>query len=299
MRVLVTGATGLIGQRLVARLLTGDDQVRALTRQPLRALPLRKLGVQVMGGDITQPSTLPHALKDIDIVYHVAAQVGFGLPSPSFQLTNVTGTEHLLQAAEKAGVARFVYVSSVAAYAHPTSVTREDAPVGRAGRRGSYGASKAQADLLVQQAIGTTAMEIAIVRPTFIYDTGNRPTDLATWVRRAQRLPVVPMPGGGDYPLDVVHADDVAQLLVLCGTLPQAVGQSYNACGDEGLTLRAAFATPIAPSTRGVHILPLPTLRAQAHPTFPATKAREELQFLPQHHWGETPGVTTTVTAPE
>src|SRR5271165_4252257 len=171
MRVLVTGATGLVGQRLVTRLLTGDDQIRVLTRQPLRALPLRKLGVQVMGGDITQPSTLPHALKDIDIVYHVAARVGFG-PSPAYQLTNVTGTEHLLRVAEKAGVARFVYVSSVAAYAHPTAVTSEDAPVGRAGRRGNYGASKAQADLLVQQAIGSSSMEIAIVRPTVIFDVG-------------------------------------------------------------------------------------------------------------------------------
>ncbi len=292
MRVLVTGATGLIWRRLTLRLIDQGDSVRVLSRQPLRALPLRKLGAQVVGGDITQPRTLPHAMKDIDVVYHVAGLVGPGFWSPSYALVNVTGVANVLAAARAAGVRRVVHVSSVAAYAHPGPDTTEDAPVGPGRGRGVYAASKARGDLLAQEAAKSGGLEVAIVRPVFVYDNGRDMSDIRRWVHRLNLLPVVPLPAGGAFTLDVVHADDVAQLLALCGAAEQAPGRAYNASGGEVLSFRDLLATERPNRAHPPRIVSLPA-RTRQGATFPAARARAELGYEPQHHWADDPNVVT------
>lgn len=286
MRVLVTGATGFIGRRLVEQLLERGDDVWALTRQPLRALPLRKRGVRVLGGDITRPQTLPHALVEVEVVYHAAALVALGIIRPALHLANVTGTANLLAAARAAGVQRFVHVSSCSGYLHPGPQTTEEAPIGQGRRRGGYGASKARGDLLAQAAMGVGNMEVSIVRPTFVFDDGTASTDTRRTLQFLARLPIIPLPAGGALALDIVHAADVAQLLIRCGTLPQAANRAYNASGDEGLTLRQLVEALRPPGRRPPRIMPLPTY-ARLSATYPATRAREELGYTPQHRWIE------------
>ncbi len=295
MRVLVTGATGLIGRRLVERLLERGDTVSILAREPLRALPLRKRGVRVLGGDIIVPRTLPHALAQVEVVYHAAALVQLGIPQPALHQTNVVGTANMLAAAQAAGTERFVLVSSVAAYTRPSGATTEDAPVGPGHRRGTYSASKARADMLASAAMGQGSLTVSIVRPVVVYDNGQRPTDARTWVRRLRRLPIVGLPHGGSQAFDIVHADDVAALLILCGTLPQAANRAFNASGDEGLRLRDLLRDEAG---RGPMILTLPWANDPAA-TFPARRARTELGFLPTHSWfGDTPSSLTTPQGP-
>ena len=288
MQVLVTGATGLIGRRLVQRLLDRGDRVQVLAREPLRALGLRKLGAHVSGGDITRPQTLPHALTDVEVVYHVAGRVGPGILAPAYTLTNVTGVANMLSAAHKAGVARFVHVSSVAAYAHPGLNTTEDAPVGLGHGHNAYAVSKARGDLLVQAAGQRGDVATVIVRPVAVYDDGAGITNVTYWAKLLNRLPIIPLPAGGDFPFPIIHADDVAQLLVRCGTEIAAVGHAYNASGDEALTLRTVITTARPTGTAGPPILALPAgQRRRTGATFPATRAHTELQFAPTHHWGE------------
>jgi dihydroflavonol-4-reductase len=287
MYVLVTGGTGLIGRHLVARLLDRGDTVQVLSRQPLSALSLRKSGARVIGGDITQPRTLPHALASVETVYHVAGLVGPGILPPPYRLTNVTGTANLLAAAKAAGVTRFVHVSSVAAYTHPQFDTTEESEVGANRRRNAYAVSKAKGELLVHEAGKRGDFETVIVRPVFVYAASTDFTNARTWLQRLNRLPVAAIPAGGDFPFDVVHADDVAQLLVLCGTLPVAAGQSYNASGDEGLTFRQALDQIRPEGQRSPFIIPLPRRRTTGA-TFPSTRAHDELGYASQHHWNET-----------
>ncbi len=286
MHVLVTGGTGLIGRHLVERLLERGDTVQVLSRQPLSALSLRKAGARVIGGDITQARTLPHALVSVETVYHVAGLVGPGILSPGYRLANVAGTANMLAAAKSAGVRRFVHVSSVAAYAHPGPGTTEECEVGARRGRNAYAVSKAKGEMLVQESGQRGDFETVIVRPVYVYAAGTNFTNAQTWMRRLNRLPIVPLPASGDFAFDVVHADDVAQLLILCGTLSAAAGQAYNASGDEGLTFRQALDQCRPEGRRSPLIIPLPRGRTTGA-TFPATRARDELGFAPQHHWNE------------
>lgn len=288
MRVLVTGATGLIGRRLVLRLIDQGDTVQILSRQPLRALPLRKLGAHVVGGDITQPRTLLHALADSEVVYHVAGKVGAGILPPAYMLANVTGVANMLAAAKQAGVTRFVHVSSAAAYAHAGPNTTEDNEVGTGGRRNAYAVSKARGDLLVQAAGQRGDFATVIVRPVAVYDSGKGISNATYWSHILNQLPLLPLPAGGEFPCDLVHADDVAQLLVLCGTQAAAAGHAYNANGGDGLTLRGVLAKERPAGKRAPLIVALPAgKRIREGATFPATRAIAELGFAPRHHWGE------------
>jgi nucleoside-diphosphate-sugar epimerase len=280
MRVLVTGATGLVGRRLVLRLLERGDTVQILTRQPLRGLSLRKLGAHVFGGDITVPKTLPHALQYAEVVYHLAALRGPGLLSPPYQLTNVTGLEHILRAAEEANARRFVHVSDVLAYDAPDTKTTEDAPVSERRHRNAYAMSKAQGELLVRSA----SIETVIVRPTRIYDNGVLSSDLRYQVNQMWRFPVVFLAGGGTAQQDVIHADDVARLLIACGTTPAAAGRSYNAASGEILSWEKLLASD---GHRVPAIVALPT--STESPTFTTTRAHQELDFIPQRHWDDAP----------
>jgi len=280
MRVLVTGATGMVGRRLVMRLIERGDTVQVLSRQPFKALPLKKAGVQVIGGDITQARTLPHALAYVEVVYHVAALVGLGLISPPYQLANVTGTANMLKAATAAGVQRFVHVSSIAAYDNPTAQTRENGPITRQHRGNAYSTSKALGDLLAQEAMNQSAMEVVIARPAVVYDTGRDTTDLRYRINYYRRFPVICVRGGGNLGHDVIHADDVARLLVLCGTHPNAPGKAFNASSDEHLTMRQLFTeAQLQPPA----ILNIPTRLKDA--SYPADLARSELEYDPMHHW--------------
>jgi nucleoside-diphosphate-sugar epimerase len=112
-RVLVTGASGFLGGHIVDQCLDQGDQVRALVRKNSDLTYLNTLkDVEKVGGDLCDPSALHAALKGIDVVYHSAARVvDFG-SREQFYTANVLGTQHLLNAAKKNGVSRFIFISS-------------------------------------------------------------------------------------------------------------------------------------------------------------------------------------------
>jgi len=115
-RVYLTGATGFIGGAIADRLLAAEADVTCLVRPGTPATRLEARGATIQRGDITDPRTLD--LTDQGIVIHAAAWVGFGIPSHKralFRQTNVDGTRHVVEAARKADVPRFVHISSIAA----------------------------------------------------------------------------------------------------------------------------------------------------------------------------------------
>ncbi|HEU5378663.1 MAG TPA: NAD-dependent epimerase/dehydratase family protein, partial [Ktedonobacteraceae bacterium] len=116
MKVLVTGATGLLGGNLLQALQQRGEQIRALVLPVENAEKLIAQGIEVARGDVTDSSTLAPAVKDIAVVIHLAGMMGVNRPFADYRLVNVTGSQNLYLAAQAAGVRRFVHTSSHTVY---------------------------------------------------------------------------------------------------------------------------------------------------------------------------------------
>ena len=184
-KLALTGATGFVGAHLLDLALAEGHEVRALTR---RAQPARD-GVTWVDGALDRPDALTSLVAGADAVIHVAGVIN-AADAAGFEAGNVTGTAFLLDAAEAAGVARFVHVSSLAAREPQLSL---------------YGASKARSEALVQ----ASPLSTAIVRPPAVYGPGDRET--LELFRMAKRGLVVLPPQGR---LSLIHVDDLAALLL-------------------------------------------------------------------------------------
>lgn len=216
--VLVTGAGGEMGRRLVQRLIHDGWLVRGLILpgDPLRR-QLEAWGCEVMEGDVRQPSTLGPAVSGVKTVVHCAAVI---LPRDPALLdaVNHRGTVHLAAAAAAARVRHFIYVSSA-------SVTYP--------RLTPYGQSKRAAERAVRS---ETAFAHTIVRPTLVYDrTGGE--EFMLFLRFLQRFPVVPFIGNGRARKSPVRAEDVVDGLVRMVGNPVTFGKTYNLSGGESISI--------------------------------------------------------------
>jgi nucleoside-diphosphate-sugar epimerase len=223
LRVLVTGATGLVGRAIVRALLERKCPIRILVRDAERAGVLFGSQVEIYAGDLGDRERLRSVCAGVGKIYHVAGAVDTHRNGPAEILaTNVEGTRRLLEAAHAARVSRLVYTSSVSVYGDRLPVgIAEDARVNPAG---VYGVSKIHAERLVQEA-AAAGLRAMIVRPCIVYGPGDR--YFLPQALQVARLPIIPLPDGGRHIVDVVHADDVAaaHLLVMEAGLP---GEVYN-----------------------------------------------------------------------
>jgi len=213
MNVLVTGASGFIGQALVPRLVRAGHTVRALARRPesIAAAP----GVEPAAGDMTDHASLERAAQGVDAIVHLACATGV-THERQVRAVNVEGTQALLDAAQRHGVRRFVFVSTI-------SATRE--------RMGSYGRTKKEGEAMVAHA----GLDWVTVRPSLVY--GAAPVGLfATLAAYLRSLPVVPVIGDGRIELDPIHIDDVCEVIVQCLTRTDVIGKTYDLLGPDRVT---------------------------------------------------------------
>ncbi|MCE7795017.1 NAD(P)H-binding protein [Sphingobium sufflavum] len=186
MIVALTGATGFLGGAVLERLIADGHGVRALTRRPQPERP----GVAWIAGDLADEPALASLVAGTDAVIHVAGAVN--VPGrAAFFAANAEGTRVLVEQAQAAGVTRFVLVSSLSA---------------REPQLSDYGWSKREGERMVEA--GT--LDWTIVRPPAIYGPGDREM-LEMFQMAARGLVMLPPTGR----LSVIHADDLAGLLVL------------------------------------------------------------------------------------
>ncbi|MEI2690820.1 MAG: NAD-dependent epimerase/dehydratase family protein [Anaerolineae bacterium] len=164
MRTLITGVTGFIGSHLAERLLAQGVAVRGLARRPADAAWLAERGAEIVQADLAQRAELARAMQGCDAVLHSAAWTGGPeLGEHAAWTVNVAATGWLLQAAQVAGVQRFVYFSSVAVYGlNPAPLIDETAPTPPVGQL--YPDSKIAAETLVRTA-QTDGLPTTIIRP--------------------------------------------------------------------------------------------------------------------------------------
>ena len=213
MRVAVTGATGFVGRHLVEQLRRRGHRVRALVRSPGKARFLAALGVDVVPGDLADPTALAALFEQAEAVVHL---VGIIVESgaATFTAVHVEGTRRVLDAAAAAGVRRVVHMSAVGARPEP-----------RATR---YHRTKWQAEELVR----SSGLAAVIFRPSII--TGPENVPIRTLARVHRWSPVVPVFGDGRWLMQPVWIEDVTLAFVLAVERAQLHG-TYELGGPEPL----------------------------------------------------------------
>lgn len=190
MRVLVTGATGFIGQRLVHALLERDHDVMAMVRPNAPRPWAAAERLSVVKCDLTDSQGVELGNRGVDVIVHAAAAMRGTLAQ---QLADtVTGTVNLLQGARQAGIRRIVGLSSLAVIdfrsVHAMTLIDEHAPVGRAGDTGVYSQAKILQERLFRQFGAEAGHSSLILRPGLVYDDRRLIAAHAGIVRRGLRI---------------------------------------------------------------------------------------------------------------
>jgi uncharacterized protein YbjT (DUF2867 family) len=191
--LLLTGATGLVGSALLNRLLGEGASVRCLVRDP-RRLGAQRVRVQIALGDLTDPPSFRNALRGVHTVVHLAASIR-DQPRGSIEELNGIATWRMVEAAQRAGVQRFLFFSVLGASTH---------------HRARFFRAKA----LAEQAVRESEMRSIVIAPSIVYAPGD---PWLTLLERLALLPVVPVSGRGRALYQPIWAEDVAQCVV--GTL--------------------------------------------------------------------------------
>jgi nucleoside-diphosphate-sugar epimerase len=237
MDVLITGGNGLLGHHLVEALQARGDQAQVLTLPGEDTSWLEERNVTVHRGDLRDAAPLSGVFDRAEGVLHLAAMMGVWRPLADYRAVNVTGTRNVCRAALEAGTRRLVHVSSWTVYGMNLGrAASESDPV--APFPEPYGASKAEADLLVQQMIGE-GLPAVIVRPGTFFGPGDRLHfgRIADRIR-ANRWPLI---GSGRNALPFVYVSDVVQGLLCALDGESAAGRVYNITNDRPLSQREVW----------------------------------------------------------
>jgi nucleoside-diphosphate-sugar epimerase len=227
MTVLVTGATGRVGSRLVPKLLQHGESVRVLARDPDRALPLSDLGAEVVEGDVRDESRLGVALKDVDAVIHLAAAFR-RVRDEEAVAVNEDATRALGRAAVAQDIGRFVFASTNLVYGPGRGrPAREDDELVPDGSYGVYPQTKVAAERALRELDRESGLGLRVLRLAFVYGEGD--PHLAEAVRWARDWPA-------HKRLHLVHHADVAQ-----GCL-----RALRADGIDGATFNIADDAPVS-----------------------------------------------------
>jgi dihydroflavonol-4-reductase len=230
--IVITGATGHIGNTLVRKLVSRKERVRAVVIPHEDTAPLKGLDIEIAHGDVRDIGSLIQAFKGANLVYHLAGVISI-LPGKRNLLTqvNVSGTQNVVNACLKSKVKRLVYTSSIHAVKESPQGTciDESCPYDPASVLGDYAKSKAQATLEVKKGI-QRGLDAVIVCPTGVigpndYKISEMGNLFQRFLKRNMKVCV-----SGAY--DFVDVRDVAEGHILAGQKGRT-GEGYILSGEQ------------------------------------------------------------------
>ena len=237
-QVLITGSTGFIGRALLARLASENFHIRATVRNNIDNNFNKNVKV-INVGELTPSFNWYHALEGVDVVVHLAARVHImnGKArdlSTEYRRINVDASLNLAQQAARAGVRRFIYLSSIKVNGEFTQLgqvfTAEDTPL----PQDAYGVSKHEAELGLRVIASETEMEVVIIRPPLVYGPGVKANFLSMirWLSHS-----IPLPLGAIHNLrSLVALDNLVDLIVRCIDHPRAANQIFLVSDGEDMS---------------------------------------------------------------
>jgi len=235
MKVLVTGGTGVIGEAAVRALHRRGHAVRVLSRHAGRDQPWWPNGVEGWAGDISDEKSIRGAGAGCDAVLHVAGIAGEQPPRRTFQAVNIDGTRNVALEAERAGVRKIVYVSSLGA------------------ERGQSAYHKSK--YVAEDVVRAFSRDWVILRPGAVYGPGD--AHLSVLLQMIRTLPVIPTIGDGNQQFQPIWHEDLAEALVLaierddvrCRALdiagPELTSQNDLVARLRTITMRAPVQAPL------------------------------------------------------
>jgi nucleoside-diphosphate-sugar epimerase len=231
-RILVTGASGFIGQHLVRKLSRSGYRVRAAARQPIMFDDPNVEGLAL--GDMSRSFAAEYVVRGVDAVIHAAgmAHARPGIPDAAYTAINVDATRQLARAARAARVKRFVLMSSVRAQVGPRfeGVVTEDTP---AAPTDAYGRSKIEAETVTTELLAGSATRWTVLRPVLVYGPGVK-GNMAALLRLAAR----------PYPLPLAALKSRRSLLSITNLLA-AIDHVLQAQAAEDTSFIVADGEPI------------------------------------------------------
>ena len=217
MRIAITGAAGLVGQNLIARLKRrGGCQIVAIDKHPANTATLRRLhpDITVVEADLAVPGAWSEALDGVGSIVVGHAQIG-GLVEMEFIRNNITATEVLLEAVARRGGCHLVHISSSVANSAAVDWYTET--------------KKAQEALVV-----ASGNPVLVLRPTLMFGWFDR-KHLGWLARFMQRAPVFPVPGNGRFLRQPLYVGDLCDILI-ASLDRRLAGAAYNISGLESVT---------------------------------------------------------------
>ena len=249
-RVLVTGGAGFIGSHLCRRLVAEGHEVRVLDNLSSgKRGNLGEIDVDLMIGDLRDPSTAEHAVEDAEVILHHAAiaSVQYSVEQPlDEQDVNVVGTLRLLEAARKVGVRRIVFAASAAAYGtDPTIPKREEMtalPVS------PYGLSKVAGEHYCRVWSHVYGLETVCLRYFNIFGPRQDPASpysgvISTFARKMIDGVAPTIHGDGEQSRDFNYVDNVVDANLAAMAAKTAAGEIYNIGTGRGVTVNELVAT--------------------------------------------------------
>jgi len=236
-RVLVTGGPGFIGRRVVRRFLDAGWDVTSFSLPGEAPLPDWHGKVRMAHGDLGDRQAMRQAAQGCDLLIHLAAPVGVA-GQYQWQWDMIAeGTRHVCKAIAAQG-GRAVVVSSIAVYGTliQTQLCREHD--GHGPWAGAYGWAKQGQEGVAQEVAEATGMPLTLIRPANVYGLGGA----SAWGDRM--IEGIKASGGaviGDAEHNnagLVYVENLADALFLAGTLPLAVGGTYNVCDEQDVSWR-------------------------------------------------------------
>jgi uncharacterized protein YbjT (DUF2867 family) len=219
--VLVTGATGFIGRRVVARLSAAGHEARCLVRPAYKERQLPPgVTVHMVTGDLADPPALRVALQDVDAVIHLAA-IWTERGSRTLDSVNYQGTVNLLEAAKEIGARRFVFTS------HPG-----------ADRNSAYAFLRSKG--LAEEAVKASGLSYTILRPSWVYGPDDAWTTLMAMTLKSVPF-VCPVVGDGQTRLQPLWVDDLALCVERCLNNLKTTGQILALGGPGYFTVNDAL----------------------------------------------------------